>query len=558
MEKFFKSILDSERVLTSSSSSHDSGFYTLGIKSNPKRVTVSNQQLRAYLFADALMHQIIKRIEENQSNDVIKICIIGAGFSGISLSLRLIEYFEKYKNIEINLLEKGPYLMHIQRGCETREISPFVHMWPSNLTKEKSIRKIRIKNFLSDKKIYFLESIYDWGCQSAGDLMTHYARHFLKQIKNLKVKGLEANLKVYENVKDLIILNDKNIKINFTGSEIKDHYGTKENPTYTFCNKTDYVIFATGFGVERNLSLKHLEKRDLYFGNSYWRNDSFGQTSLYNKSNSFLISGYGDGAINDFLRLKVLDFSPERLLSYLFDDHYQDKEASHELSEADIQAKNAINFVINKLKEIKESDGSFVSFFENYEDDECVNRFFECINEKLTPLLLDVHIVFLLKKINHKSLLQILFDNENAFFYNRFLLYCVWRVSEKVEFELIENNLDSYADLKKYIDKYNIIDSNIIIRHGSDKGIPINDIFKYSGMRELDFANDKLSSSQKIIKKCSEYQFYINGYDYINENFIFEYAKYFEFKVNISKHEQNTLNFHYEESFQKKKNQNNK
>ena len=69
----------------------------------------------------------------------------------------------------------------------------------------------------------------------------------------------------------------------------------------------DIVVMATGFGLEDG-------------GSSYWRNETVGQPSLDRPMNSFVISGQGDGAIIDLLRLRISQFRQDRILYELFGD----------------------------------------------------------------------------------------------------------------------------------------------------------------------------------------------------------------------------------------------
>ena len=67
----------------------------------------------------------------------------------------------------------------------------------------------------------------------------------------------------------------------------------------------DLVVMATGFGLEDGRS-------------SYWRNETYGQPSLRRPTNTFLISGQGDGAMIDLLRLRISQFRQDRILDELF------------------------------------------------------------------------------------------------------------------------------------------------------------------------------------------------------------------------------------------------
>jgi hypothetical protein len=71
--------------------------------------------------------------------------------------------------------------------------------------------------------------------------------------------------------------------------------------------KFDLVVLAIGFGPERERAL------------SYWRNETLAQPSLEPARMTYLVSGQGDGAMIDVLRLRISQFRQDRILSELFE-----------------------------------------------------------------------------------------------------------------------------------------------------------------------------------------------------------------------------------------------
>ena len=65
---------------------------------------------------------------------------------------------------------------------------------------------------------------------------------------------------------------------------------------------------AVGFGPEKDEAL------------SYWRNETLGQPSLTHNRATFLVSGQGDGAMIDLLRLRISQYRQDRILDELFHD----------------------------------------------------------------------------------------------------------------------------------------------------------------------------------------------------------------------------------------------
>jgi len=67
----------------------------------------------------------------------------------------------------------------------------------------------------------------------------------------------------------------------------------------------DLVVLAVGFGVEAGAS-------------SYWRNETLAQPSLFHPRRSYIVSGQGDGAMIDVLRLCISQYRQDRILEELF------------------------------------------------------------------------------------------------------------------------------------------------------------------------------------------------------------------------------------------------
>jgi hypothetical protein len=72
----------------------------------------------------------------------------------------------------------------------------------------------------------------------------------------------------------------------------------------------DIVVLAIGFGPEKENQL------------SYWRNESYAQPSLAERRTTFLISGQGDGAMIDLLRVRISQYRQDRILADLFGDKH--------------------------------------------------------------------------------------------------------------------------------------------------------------------------------------------------------------------------------------------
>src|SRR5680860_463983 len=69
------------------------------------------------------------------------------------------------------------------------------------------------------------------------------------------------------------------------------------------------IVYATGFGTD-----------DCDGTTPYWRNDHLGQPSISDEETTrYCISGTGDGALVDVLRLRLLNFRQDRILHEIFE-----------------------------------------------------------------------------------------------------------------------------------------------------------------------------------------------------------------------------------------------
>jgi hypothetical protein len=122
----------------------------------------------------------------------------------------------------------------------------------------------------------------------------------------------EERLTIYLGLKDFRINAAKN-KIEWVASKTKragafHPIEDKQDRTEVF----NTIVLAAGFGLETQL--------DEYPTNSYWRNEQLGQPTLDGNSQTFLISGYGDGALIDLCRLTIERYRQDTILYELFSD----------------------------------------------------------------------------------------------------------------------------------------------------------------------------------------------------------------------------------------------
>lgn len=393
------------------------GLYCVGLFDS-KNITISEQIKRANFLAD----RIIEKIESGKQ---LNIAVVGGGFAGLSFVHKFSDLLANSdSNINLYLFEKGEQLCPIQRGCSIRKYYSSIHRWP----------KERIKTLYEEELVPFNKDSFKgikFPTVTVGDLASVKVTQVLDLVKD------KGKLFVYQNCTylkiDNVATSIDGLCLTFSGDKLKDTSGNLDRHTQLE-KEFDIVILATGFGVEQNLDSSHTK----FHINSYWRNDDRGQTQLTNSKNTYLVSGYGDGAINDILRLKLYDFNPYQLLD-LFEadpsvnlDELKNEEINFEL------LKNIFN-----QSNIQNSEKSFL------------NKFQPFIKNQINVIM---HVKNDLQETN---IIKEVVNNPNSFNYNRLLLFALWCCNGFT----IKNS----DNLESILNEVDISRENIIIRHGSDR-----------------------------------------------------------------------------------------
>lgn len=417
-----------------------SGLYTLGLVQNNSRfVTIDEQVLRSINLAGFILEKIEKG---SWKNETVQICIVGSGFSGMSCALKLLE--DKDKNIQITLLEKRHMLCPIQRNCQIRKVYPKMHLWP----------KVDLD---SPESLHIVKNLEINSGITVGELAAKYVKRLVNESATGKIKILQDVSylhisKASEDSNDLCVHGSGKL-LNQNGQMMLESIN----------RKFDICILATGFGIEANNS--DFKQANLI---SYWRNDDRAQVPLYSKNSTYLISGYGDGAMSDLFRLKVYDYDPLQFLKEL---------------EKCIGKKLSSDSLHNTLK-IDEWENKSFDVFETLE------KFF---SDSMAPSKLqnlaswireDTNVVLHLKRSEsmlptvgyHQDsaaqAIKRILNNVNSLKYNRFLLYVLWKL-HGFRIELSDS-------LEELVEIYKVPEENVLVRHGADKLAVLRDILSPS------------------------------------------------------------------------------
>jgi FAD dependent oxidoreductase len=222
------------------------GVFVLGCRA--EQITVLSQQYRAFNLIWALFDQgLLKKGD--------RLGIIGGGIGGLTVAVAAM-----LKGCDVTLVEERQELMHLQRLNFTRLLHPNLLEWPDKISEEDSTR-FPYMNWRAD-------------------------------LANQVVEQLDSQWAALE--KELRPQVRKNDPVIDMTREADGRFLLKcQNWESAPCN---IVVFAVGFGVEQQS------------GHTYWENDSLAQSVRPQPLRRYLISGTGDGACIDVLRLKYSNF----------------------------------------------------------------------------------------------------------------------------------------------------------------------------------------------------------------------------------------------------------
>jgi hypothetical protein len=243
------------------------GIYVLGCFA--KYVTVYSQQVRALNLVDSLAKGGVLSSRS-------RVAVVGGGIAGLTaaaaLAVRGVRLAQVY--------EKEMDTMRLQRGKQKRYIHPHIYDWP-------------YRSAMSDAANLPLMS---W---EAG-----YAYEVIEQLDEAWTKTQKLTGER---------LPDPQVGCNPLAVDVKERKVTVRGRVETF----DVIILAVGFGEE--------DREDTH---AYWTDTSIDDRKLESPKESWFVSGYGDGALTDLMRLCIMDFLHSKVIKRVDD-------TIRELDEAD-------------------------------------------------------------------------------------------------------------------------------------------------------------------------------------------------------------------------------
>jgi hypothetical protein len=232
---------------------------TFVLGSFAKRVTIRSQQVRAL----NLIYSLTKTSELNSGD---KVAVIGAGFAGLTAAAAAMR-----EGYSVTVLERSLSRLSLQRNCRHRYLHPHIYDWPAAGS----------LNLNADLPVL------DWKADTAESVV----RQVDDQFDSAQGSARAAYREVFK---------AESINILPAGTLL----WSESNAT----RREDFaaVILAVGFGLETGGP-----------DASYWADSSLDFSALDNPNMKLLVSGSGDGALTDLMRLCIMNFRHDQVLSTL-------------------------------------------------------------------------------------------------------------------------------------------------------------------------------------------------------------------------------------------------
>lgn len=381
-------------------------------------VTVYNQQVRALnLVWAGIASGVVPSLSETQQavpGEEVSIAIVGAGFAGLTVAAALLK---KNANAKIVLFEQRDALLPLQQGSDSRWLHPRIYDWPK-AGSEASVAMLPLLN---------------WTAARASDVVVQVLSHW-RVIADLARDRIE----VFCNARHLQIHETpeapNKLRIEWVGEARDSCDGTARDDQRDVgagaSRDFDHVILTTGFGLERDEAL------------SYWRNETIAQPSLDEPRATYVISGQGDGAMIDLLRIRIAQYRQDRILSEIFAGKTQLMDRIKKLHQREMDFPGKVNHFM-ELELISRAEG-------------VQQEFDDAIDALRKRLRRDTEALLHLKVQRLSELFEP--GTSRISFQNKVLVYLLYRCGG-----FVPSNLDE----KALIQQYGVSSKRVIRRHGT-------------------------------------------------------------------------------------------
>ena len=407
-----------------------------------RNLTIYDQQVRALNFVWSLIEPDPKKAPKN-------VAVIGGGFAGLTAAAGLLT-----KGVgRITIFEKRATLLPLQQGSDARWIHPHIYEWP-NPGSELPTAALPLLN---------------WNAGRASDVVVQVLAEWSKLLEGISKINAETKVDRFVNIKHLRLAPDQEIE--WIGEKLPDRASVGNKA------KFDCVVIAVGFGLELNAPF------------SYWRNETLGQPELGLGKRTYLVSGYGDGALIDLFRIRISQFRQDRILVDLFDERPKLRNALQELKHnLDSNANKAANL----YDEFEQLAGSHPKDFEDL--------------LKLLRRRLRADTTAVLRMSKDIDRFEKVFSGP-ASFQNRFLLFLLYRAGGVIP--SVHKDTDEIC-MEYGIDEKN----NVICRHGTNRGKVLGEILDKTlaekTQKRIEELTERRKQPNKICWKGGDWNLYWN------------------------------------------------
>ncbi|MFD1258573.1 hypothetical protein ACFQ3S_17335 [Mucilaginibacter terrae] len=429
-------------------------------------ITVYKQQIRALnIFYSLVTTERIKYSPD------FRIGIIGGGVAGLTIAAAALE-----ARLNVVLVEQEAHYLHMQRGCDIRNIHPNIYDWPDEEATYPSTKL----------------PVLNWRHDTASSVAQQLLDGFEKVIKSIgeESKPTVKRLRQQYNSKRTFVT--ERIIGGVRKFQIKNYASEDDKTVKTdrFNLTCDLIIYAIGYGIEVGVT----KQSAIRGATSYWRNDAYNQTFL-DESNNFLVSGTGDGGMIDLFRLKILNFSYDYILNIMKSISYS-KELIDDLRaiKKRMMGTDPRMTLFQEFTEIPEQ--YYMPIIDVIKQDRRLRNIEVCLNSK-------------------KENLESIFSLKRNSMINSFIAFVLYKGDL---FSFKKGPLKYDEKLKEYQVKAETLDlqeSNVIIRNGTNKkAIFLIDCLsslerkKIQELKELQLESNKISSTDPLWSVGEMYQIF--------------------------------------------------
>jgi hypothetical protein len=227
-------------------------------------VSIRDQMIRARMFAD---RAIDENLVSNKADDGL--VVIGGGAAGMTAAMRAVE-----RGIPTLVLERAPHLFPLQRACTTRWIDPTQYDWPMSHWGS--------GNF----PIFGLPMQLPWSAARADQVAWNWVTAFQQFASSPAATRLTLELSATPGAISSVAAP--------SGITIPYQVGSASKSIVAGA-----LLVAAGFGTENT-------QVGQFRSSAFWEDDRLEQPNLGLPGSllpEVLISGGGDGALQDFLRV---------------------------------------------------------------------------------------------------------------------------------------------------------------------------------------------------------------------------------------------------------------